>query len=264
MPEDSPTSTGWKQLFQALHIRQHLEAKGIYRLSAKQIHRVAKREPRLMTKFDRRDQRPKILADLGVTILPVTNGEYVLLRGDGYFELPPPGRVQTYDASGLAGIRTIPWREGVHSEPQATDALFVASAIRSFAGDDTLLLTIRGKLRSQPFSFQFPTTKRIERLQVDGVQIEIDSGFEGRVILLLEAKFGEIGDFIVRQLYYPYRHLLAAGTTKEILPVLLVYSNKVYSLYQFSFAARESYQSIQLVRQASYSLEQIRPLPRFR
>lgn len=261
MAKEFPTSAAWKRLFEELHIRRHLEEKGIFPLTARQIHTIAKREPRLMTKFDRRGQRPRILAELGVTILPVSNGEYVLAKGDGYYSLPATEKVVPYDSRKLSAVETIPWREGVTSEPQATDALFMASAIRSFAGDESLLLTIRGKLRSHPFEFDFQTRHRKERIRVSGVQIEIDSGFEGRSVVLLEAKYGTVQDFIIRQLYYPYRHFLATGVTKKILPVFFVYSNRVYSLYEFSFPDPENYQQIKLQRQVHYTLEESAPIP---
>jgi hypothetical protein len=216
-----------------------------------------------MTKFDSRKQRPKLLADSGITILPVTNGQYLLLKGDGYFDLPISDKVQVYDASKIADLQTFAWREGIRSEPQAIDALFMTSALRSFANDDSLRLTIRGKLRSRKFTFNFQTAIKTEKISVDGVQIEVDSGYEGRGVLLLEAKFGSVESFIVRQLYYPYRHLLEVGVTKEITPVLLVYSNKIYSLYAFAFADPDAYQSVKLVRQVHYSLEESKPLPRF-
>lgn len=139
----------------------------------------------------------------------------------------------------------------------------MASAIRTFAGDESLLLTLRGRFRSHPFEFDFQTTNRKERLRVDGVQIEIDSGFEGAVVVLLEAKFGAVEDFIVRQLYYPYRHLRESGVTKTILPTFLTYSNKVYSLYEFSFPEPENYKLVKLVRQAHYTLEELAPIPSF-
>ena len=68
----------------------------------------------------------------------------------------------------------------------------MASAIKSFTGDDSLLLTIRGRTRSRPFSFGFKTKQHEHRLYVDGPQIELDSGYEGRILVLVEAKFGPL------------------------------------------------------------------------
>ncbi len=263
MHQTSSNNAGWKRLFEQLRIHAQIEEFGLFRLRAEQIKKVGGREPRLMTKFDSREQRPRLLAHHGLTILPISNGEYLLLKGDGYCDVPPVGQVEIYDAAKIADLQTIPWRAGIRSEPQAIDTLFMASALRSFIGDESLQLTIRGKLRSNKFSFRFRTDIRDEKVRVDGVQIEIDSGFEGDKVLLLEAKFGTMNSFIIRQLYYPYRNLLAEGIKKEIVLVLLVYSNRVYSVYRFEFADVDSYQSIRLVRQVDYTLEDLKTIPRF-
>jgi hypothetical protein len=215
-----------------------------------------------MTKFDSRKDRPKLLLDLGITILPTSNGEYVLLRGDGYSEIPALTQVESYDASAIVNLQTIPWGERIRSECQAIDTLFMISALRSFVGDDRLQLTIRGRLRSGEFSFKFQTRVRRENIHVRGVQIEVDAGYEGNKIAIVEAKFGNSESFIIRQLYYPYRELLRSGATKEIVPILLVYSNLVYSLYAFDFLKVDDYQSIRLVRQAHYILGEIETPPR--
>lgn len=262
MPDSPTNNAGWAQLFDELSIREEIENRGIFRLSAKKIKEIGRREPRLMTKFDSRTQRPKLLADNEVTILPVTNGEYVLLAGDGYFQLPDDKRIVSYDAAKIVELQTIPWRAGIRSEPQAIDTLFMASALRTFVGDDHLQLTLRGRLRSHKFAFTFQTKIRQEVLAVDGVQIEIDAGFEGQKVVIIEAKFGAVDNFLIRQLYYPYRDLLKAGVAKEICPIFLVYSNKVYSLYQFKFEDVNSYNSATLVRRVNYSLEELKPLPK--
>src|SRR6266851_4538671 len=97
---------------------------------------------------------------------------------------------------------------------------------------------------------------------VDGVQMEVDAGFEGEKVVLLEAKFGATDNFLIRQLYYPFRYLLESGVTKHISPMLLVYSNRVYSLYAFEFTDPDSYQSAKLIRRVDYALEATRTIPR--
>lgn len=261
MFKTSPTAAAWKSLFDKFPIREKTQEHGFFPLTADQIRKTG-REPRLMTKFDSRDQRPKLLAQAGLTILPVSNGEYVLLKGDGYATIPPAGRVETYNAEKIADLETIRWQEGIRGESQAIDTLFIASCLRTFAADPDLQLTIRGRLRSSQFRFRFQTDPKRIDINVDRVQIEVDAGFEGNKIVILEAKFGSVQDFIVRQLYYPYRDLLHSGVKKEIVPILLVYSNRVYSLYQFEFPNPDLYE-IRLVRQANFTLERVRTIPRF-
>jgi hypothetical protein len=261
MPEASPNSVGWKKLFDKFPIKEKLRSAGIFTLSAGQIKKYGEREPRLMTKFDSRKHRPKLLIENNITILPVTNGEYVLLRGDGYFAIPKIEDVETYDSGKIATLQTLPWRSGIRGESQAIDTMFMASMLRTFTGDHDLQLTMRGRLGSQRFSFDFQTEVKKETIIVDGVQIEVDSGFEGESVVVLEAKFGTIDSFIIRQLYYPFRDLRQLGVTKPITPVLMIYSNKVFSLYSFVFRESGFYNSIELQRQAHYSLDETKPLP---
>lgn len=63
---------------------------------------------------------------------------------------------------------------------------------------------IRGRKRMLPIDF---FVGRVGPVNVKaGVQIEVDLGCEGRNdIVLIEAKVGQPADFIIRQLFYPYR-----------------------------------------------------------
>jgi hypothetical protein len=262
MPNETPTNKAWERIFDKLRVKERIAEAGILRITANQIKQISAREPRLMTKFDSRKARPKTLADLDLTILPTSNGEYVLLRGDGYSDIPPVKQAETYDPGKIRDLQTIQLGEGIRSESQAIDTLFMISALRSFAGDDSLQLTVRGRLRSGDFSFKFRTNVRQELISVKGVQIEVDSGYEGKKIVIVEAKFGSSESFIVRQLYYPYRELLRSGVTKEIVPILLVYSNLIYSLYAFGFEREDEYQSIKLLRQADFILGDLDTPPR--
>jgi hypothetical protein len=261
MLKTSPTTAAWKTLFEKFPIEEKTAQEGFFRLTADQIRKTG-REPRLMTKFDSRDQRPKPLIKAGITILPTSNGEYALLKGDGYASVPQVQEVESYDAGKIAALETIQWRDGIRGESQAIDTLFMASALKKFVDDKDLQLTMRGRLRSSRFQFTFKSDVKPIEITVDGVQIEVDAGFEGKKVVILEAKFGSLEDFIVRQLYYPYRNLLELGVKKQIIPILLTYSNRVYSLYQFEFSDTDLYQT-HLVRQKHYTLEELKPIPRF-
>lgn len=264
MAEDSKNNAAWLNIFDELDIRSHLLSEGLFKITAKTIHKFGGREPRLMTKFDHRKSRPKIMQTLGITVLPITNGEYVLLSGDGYCSIPPPNTVERYDPKSIGNFQTLRWQEGLRSEPQVIDTLFCASALRSFLGDQTLTLTLRGKLRSKPFNFTFKTENHgVQRVAVNGVQIEIDSGYEGQEVAVVEAKFGETSDLIIRQLFYPYRHLLESGISKKIRLIYLIYSNKVFSLYEVAFGDPNQYHSCKITRQKHYTLEKLNKLPTF-
>lgn len=52
-----------------------------------------------------------------------------------------------------------------------------------------------------------------------GVQVEVDLGCEGRRdIVLIEAKVGQPQDFIIRQLFYPYRKWKPEIPQKRVRP----------------------------------------------
>ena len=85
----------------------------------------------------------------------------------------------------------------------------------------------------------------------------MDAGYEGNRIYVLEAKMGGRSDFIVRQLYYPFRMWTQnEKVSKEVVPLLLTYSNRTYSLRMYRFADPELYNSIELVKAGDYVLEE--------
>jgi len=71
----SLTEEAWQRLSESLDIARRLAVGESVYLSAREIKDITRREPRLMTKFDSRSLRPRILGD--ATILPVNNGQYV-------------------------------------------------------------------------------------------------------------------------------------------------------------------------------------------
>ena len=85
-------------------------------------------------------------------------------------------------------------------------------------------------------------------MSVSGVQIEVDGGYEGDRLYLIETKMGRRDNFITRQLYYPCRMWRERGVKKEIVPIFLTYSNKVFSFRQYRFTNSNAYDSIILER----------------
>ena len=93
------------------------------------------------------------------------------------------------------------------------------------------------------------------RLQVKNSQIEIDGGYEGISSLsLIEAKTSISDDFLVRQLYYPFR-LWTERVSKTVRSIFLIYFNGIFHLYQYRFEDPANYNTIHLVKQRQYSLE---------
>ncbi len=100
------------------------------------------------------------------------------------------------------------------------DNAYNTGLLSDFVEGEKLYQTIRGRERSKPFAFRL--TDNDPLIEVKGVQIEVDAGYEGeRDVILIEAKIGTRKSFNIRQLYYPYRHFSQIVTTKRIRPDLL-------------------------------------------
>jgi len=92
-------------------------------------------------------------------------------------------------------------------------------------------------------------------VQVNNSQIEIDAAYEGvKSLALFEAKRDLSEDFLVKQLYYPFR-LWQSRVTKPVRPIFLVYSNGIYRLSEYMFKDVNNYNSLVLVDQKNYSIE---------
>jgi hypothetical protein len=92
------------------------------------------------------------------------------------------------------------------------------------------------------------------------VQVEVDSGCEGRDdIVLLEGKGGQPPDFIVRQLFYPYRKWRHEIPQKRIHPWFFcsheVAGRRLYRFWEYAFADDAQYQSLTLRRCETFFVE---------
>jgi hypothetical protein len=91
---------------------------------------------------------------------------------------------------------------------------------------------------------------------VENSQCEIDGGFEGiSKFAIIEAKCQSVDDFIIRQLYYPYR-LWKSKSSKKIVPILLSFSNNIFVFYIFDFDDLYHYNSISLKSVHRYCIGQ--------
>lgn len=250
---ESLTNKSWAEIFNQFNLEQRINNDGLVFISANEIKKYGKREPRLMSKFDDRLSRPTLFKQNDLTILPVKNGEYVLLRGDGYHNLPSLSHHIEFLEWPFGRFETLP--RDPRSESQVIDIAFATGLLTHFLDADDLTLTIRGRLRSNPFDFYFNASSSGPKLNVDGVQIEVDAGYEGDKIYLIEAKMGERDDFHIRQLYYPYRMWIAEDVSKEIIPLFINYANDTISITQYKFEDLWDYSSIKLVKTTNYSFE---------
>ena len=253
MSSVSLNEAAWRVLFERHKILEHIEKNRVCYISANQIKK--EREPRLMTKFDHTINLPPIFAKNGLSILPVTRGDYAIAHFDAYHSFEPiescikkfsmPSHIQSINSSDIS------------SEAIALNCAIASGIIADFTEDIDIIPTVSGRMGSGDFKFNIKDINTAQQLSVDvkKSQIEIDAAYEGvRYLSLIEAKRDLSDDFLVRQLYYPYR-VWQGRVTKPVKPIFLVYSNGIYHLYEYEFTNLNEYSSLQLVKQMNYSIE---------
>ncbi len=244
----------WEVLFVKLDIRSRLGVSGRFDLTAEQIKKHTGKEPRNMSKWDTREGRPEVLRRAAVTILPTSRQGYALIKGDGYLNLPLTEPAIHHSPQKLEPFTTLPWRDDLTKESVAIDVAAISSMLKKFTGEEDLALTIRGRSGTSAFDFDFQGAGRVHHIAVDRAQIEVDAGFEGDNVWLIEAKIGEPEDFLVRQLFYPWR-LWQTLTRKPVVPLFLTYTNKTFGLFRYVFGNAENYHSIALAEKRWFTLD---------
>lgn len=253
MSKQGLNDKAWKQLFEKYDILHRVETDGFFNISAAQIKEF--REPRLMAKFDHAINLPKLFADNKLAILPITRGDYVISHFDAYHKFESdnvpvtkvvlPSYIQSLDCSNIP------------SEEIALNCAAASGIIAEFMEDDDIVATVSGRMGSGTFSFRIGDVKSGETRQVNvsNSQIEIDAAYEGiSSLALFEAKRDLSEDFLIRQLYYPFR-VWKSRITKPVRPIFLVYSNGIYRLYEYAFEDESNYSSLKLMKQRNYSVE---------
>lgn len=248
----------WQKIFDDHDIFKHDFSTSPFYLNASQIKescqdfkKTAEKEVRILCKQDSRKDRPQVFQDLGLFLLPVKNGEYAILEGEGYFDIPEIKTPLVSHKSRLDfSLDTVKVGD---SEMQHLDYAYAVSIIRSFIGDETLELIIRGRKYTPEFSFK--AGKHGQELTVSGVQTEVDGGYEGKNnVVLVEAKNASTKNVIIRQIYYPFRQWSEA-TAKPVHLVFFEKRGDEYHLYKCSFENKKDYNAVKISASARYKLE---------
>lgn len=131
---------------------------------------------------------------------------------------------------------------------QHLDFAYAVSLIKTLLEDETLILTIRGRKYTPKFSFRVGS----HQLTVEGVQTEVDAGYEGKhQVVLVEAKNSKTHNVIIRQIFYPFRQW-SCFTTKRIRTIFFEKREKEYSFWHFEFRDPDDYNSIYLYKAEKY------------
>ena len=251
----SKNDIAWETLFSELPILYEVKEKGFFEINSTRINQV--RQARLMTKFDHRSQLPEIFAQNNLSILPTSRGNYIISNIETFFdfeednseliEVPFPSYIKSLDFNNIT------------SEAIALNCAFISDMITNFVEDENLKLTVNGRMSSLGFDFNISKrNKTLLPISVNNAQIEIDGGYEGHQYLtLIEAKNSISKDFMIRQLYYPYR-LWKGKLEKEIKNIFLTYSNGIFHFREYRFEDPNHFNSLQLVKSKRYSIRNSR------
>ena len=152
-------------------------------------------------------------------------------------------------------MESIDYRD-ITSESIAINCAYVSKILHDFTDEENLLPTVAGRMISSLFDFEINSVQKTFRINVENSQIEIDGGFEGHNSLnLIEAKNYISDDFLIRQLYYPYR-LWSNKISKRVRPIFLTYSNGIFELREYEFTNPELYNSIRLLQHKKYAVQE--------
>lgn len=247
----SKNDTAWEKLFTKHKILDEIKEKGFKLITSTAINEF--REARLMTKFDHKSQLPELFTNNNLSILPTSRGGYVI----GIFDTFCDFNIDETEVSKIdfpSFLESLDYRN-ISSESTAINCAFVSNILQDFTGEDNLFPTVSGRMSSSSFSFNINsiyTDTGLFSLSVINSQIEIDGGYEGDYSLnLIEAKNYISDDFLIRQLYYPYK-LWSGKISKKVRPIFLTYSNGVFHLREYAFGDIDHYNSINLIKHKKY------------
>lgn len=244
----------WEKLFDKYNIISKINDEGFFKITSKQINEF--REARLATKFDHKINLPELFRENHLSILPITRGSYIISSFEAYKEFNEINTEIT-KISFPKYIESIDY-ENITSEAIAINCAFVSGILSDFLQEDRLFPTVSGRMSSNEFSFYINNSNinKDVKVMVSNSQVEIDGGYEGKSSLaLIEAKNSISDDFLIRQLYYPFR-LWNDKITKTIKPIFMVYSNGIFTLYEYEFQEPNNYNSLVLIKQKNYTLKQ--------
>jgi hypothetical protein len=247
----SKNDIAWEKIFEKYNIIDDVLNNGHSIISSTNINEF--REARLMTKFDHKSQLPKLFADNNLSILPTSRGGYVI----GNFETFSDFNIDDVAITPIefpTFLESLDYRD-ITSEATAINCAFVSKILHDFTEEDSLLPTVSGRMSSSSFDFNINSGTGLFNVNVGNSQIEIDGGYEGDNSLnLIEAKNYISDDFLVRQLYYPYK-LWIGKLHKQVRPIFLTYTNGTFHLREYAFTDINHYNSLILVKHKKYVVQ---------
>lgn len=242
----------WGKLFVERSILDSIAKGGCHEIAARDINRY--REARLMTKFDHKSQLPDIFSSNKLSIQPNSRGTYLIGKFDSYFTL---GNLAEPDIEVLPFPETIETisPDDIFSEATGILCAHNSGIIEQLLGEPCEL-TVMGRMSTGVFNYTISDVAGDTRwpITVRNSQCEIDAGFEGASqFAIIEAKNESVEDFLIRQIYYPYR-LWKQKITKPTVPLFMTVSDGIFSFYKFKFQDDSHYNSLELQEHRRFQL----------
>ncbi len=251
--KETKNDIAWKTIFDNDNLLKIIETRGFVEITSERINR--ERESRLMAKFDHRVNLPQIFREYSLSILPISRNKYAIGHFETYCNVKYNSQLQVELIDFIPEIETIDYTN-LYSESAVLNCAFSTGIIARLF-EEEMLYTVSGRMSTDRFSFKIKNIKDKSDYQIDveNSQCEIDAGFEGASkFLIIEAKIGKVEDFLIRQLYYPYR-LWSSKISKPVIPILMTYSNDIFSFFIYEFDNNLDYNSINLLEQKNYRIE---------
>jgi hypothetical protein len=242
----------WEKIFEQYHVLEQISKNHFFEIESAQINQF--RESRLMAKFDHYVNLPEIFRSNNLSILPISRSKYVIGNFDTHCKVKYSKELKITPVEFQVDIDTLDYTN-LYSEASMLHCAFITKMIDRLVEEPTLQ-TVSGRMSTDSFSFQIRSTsdRKPYQIEVQNSQCEIDAGFESEnYFILIEAKKGKVEDFLIRQLYYPYR-LWQSKTSKKILPVLMTYSYDIFSFFIYDFNDKSEYNSIELIKQIDFQI----------
>lgn len=247
-PDSEPVEP-WEFILQKLGYTSQVS----FQVSAEDIKRCGKEckrstsqfEPRLLAYQITSTSRPPIFQKLGLYILPIKNGVYLLLKTPIYQSLD---YTNTNSIQIKKNTDSMILRVG-DSETSLLDNLRYSGVFErpEYLGEPILY----GPLLNGRHRCSLTTKLGEQTISIQGVQYEVDSCYESKnAVLLIEAKSGGtvFDSFNIRQLYFPYREILkTVGDKKKVIPVFLHHHKGLIHIWRFDFQDPQRMDSISLV-----------------
>ncbi len=249
----------WEVIVNKTGLSKHNFSTGPFYVTHAEIQKIVstinaknnRKEIRILGYQATREQRPQYFIENNLFLLPASNKAWVVVKGEGYIDIPEINTAPVQVKSKL-DFEIESFSVGI-SEMQYLDYAFVHGITQQFLEDESIELTVRGRKRTPHFNY---FVKGVE-VKCEGVQTEVDAGYEGKDSLtLVEAKSSKIKNEIIRQLYFPYRKWLM-DINKPVRNVFFQFEEdtKTLSFWEYGFEDYLKYDSIYLIKSEKYQLK---------